>query len=577
MNSQAIIQDLIKKKKYSDLIFFIQTKIPETQKNSFILNLLGTARLSKSKEYEGKNKIEEIFLSIEDFRSAHLKEKNTPDSLKALQNFIHVTVLLFDQLMRQSPNNPKVIKLMKDATNYIDKNKSFYENDIPTLLAIIKLYKRLTCPEKVKSYYDQLIKKKFFNIKSINSYIYQNCYFNEWRQEDFFQNTKILDNNLSKYSETELNILVKNKTKDNKKKIRIGFFSSDLNRDHSVSFFVKSVLKNYDKDLYEVYLYFNHKKTSEGKVANNIKKLVEKYKHLFELKDVEAINLIRADKIDVFIDLMGITSESRLQLVKNRVAPIQISWCGYCNTTGVKEMDYIIADKNLIMESEKNLYHEKILFMPNIWNSHPGFDFKRTLKTLPKLENDYITFGSFNNFNKLNQNVIETWCNILKKIKKSKLILKSSSPRISDILLGKFQDQNMLDSIELINWTNDFEDHINLYNKIDIALDTFPYNGVTTTFEALWMGVPVLTMKGYNFNSRCGSSILKNINMSELIAKNEEEYVLKAVELAKNKKKLLDLRNKIFNHIPDSPLFNHQKFSFDFFDLIRNLDYFKDN
>ena len=218
MDFELILQDFIKKKKYSEIIFFIQTKIPEIQKNSFILNLLGTARLSKSKEYEGNNKTEEIFLSVEDFRSAHLKEKNTPDSLKGLQNFIHVTVLLFDRLMRQSPNNPKVINLMKDARNYIEKNKNFFVNDIPTLLSIIKLYKRFTCPEKVKFYYDQLIEKKFFNIKSINSYIYQNMYFNDWKQKNFFQNTKILDDNLPKYSEADLISLTNNKIRNRKKK-----------------------------------------------------------------------------------------------------------------------------------------------------------------------------------------------------------------------------------------------------------------------------------------------------------------------------------------------------------------------
>ena len=359
------------------------------------------------------------------------------------------------------------------------------------------------------------------------------------------------------------------------RKIKIGFFSSDLNRNHSVSFFVKSILKNYEKNSYEIYLYLNHKKNDEGQIANDIKKLVEKHRHLFELSDIEAINLIRSDKIDVFIDLMGITSESRLQLVKNRVAPIQISWCGYCNTTGMKEMDYMITDKNLVFESEKNLYHEKILFMPKIWNCHPGFNIKRNLKILPNIDNNCIVFGSFNNFNKVNQTVIDTWCEILIKVKNSKLILKSSSPRISDILLKRFEDKNLLDSVELINWTKNFEEHLNLYNKIDIGLDTFPYNGVTTTFEALWMGVPVLTMSGFNFNSRCGSSIINNLNLSELVAENVKDYVLKAIKLSNDKNKLLNLRKQIFNNVLISPLFDQKKFTSDFFDLIKKLEYFK--
>ena len=574
MNFQPILQELVKQKKYSELIFFIQTKIPEKEKNSGILNLLGTARLSKSKEIEGGDKINEIFLAIEDFRSAHLKEKNTPGSLKGLQNFIDVSVFLFDKLSRQTSDNSKLIQLLKDADSYYDKNTELYESDIPTLLAIIKLYKRFTNPEKVKFYYDKLIEKKFLKTKSIISYIYQNCYFDEWTQSDFYKNTKILNDSLIRFPENKLKLLSTKYSNIKNKKIKIGFFSSDLNRNHSVSFFVKSILQNYDKNLYEIYLYLNHKKKDEGQIANDNKKLVEKHRHLFELSDIEAINLIRSDKIDVFIDLMGITSESRLQLIKNRVAPIQISWCGYCNTTGIKEMDYIITDKNLVFESEKNLYHEEILFMPKIWSCHPGFDIKRNLKILPNIDNNSIVFGSFNNFNKVNQTVIDTWCEILTKVKNSKLLLKSSSPRISDILSKRFEDKNLLDSVELINWTKNFEEHLNSYNKIDIGLDTFPYNGVTTTFEALWMGVPVLTMDGFNFNSRCGSSIINNLNLSELVAENVKDYVLKAIKLSNDKNKLLDLRKQIFNNVPISPIFDQKKFTSDFFDLIKKREYF---
>lgn len=575
MDFQPILQDLIKEKKYSELIFFIQTKIPENEKNSGILNLLGTARLSKLKENEEEEKLKEILLAIEDFRSAHLKEKNTSGSLKGLQNFINVSVLLFDKLIKKSLDNPEIITLLKDADNYFEKNKSFHEKDIPTILAAIKLYKRFTNPEKVKYYYDYLIKNKYYKVKSIASYIYQNCYFGEWTQNDFFNNSKILSNNLTIYPKSELKSLSASFNKIDNKKIRIGFFSSDLNRNHSVTYFVNTIFKNYDKNLFEVYLYVNHKKTSEGNIINNTKKIVDKFRHLFELSDIDAINLIRSDKIDIFIDLMGVTSESRLQLIKNRVAPVQISWCGFCNTTGIKEMDYIIADKNVIFETEKNLYHEKILFMPDIWNCHSGFEFKRTLKKFPDINNEKIIFGSFNNFNKINQSVVNTWCNILEKTKNSTLILKSSSPRIMDTLLKRFEDQGLINSIEIIEWTKNFDDHLKLYNNIDIALDTFPYNGVTTTFEALWMGVPVLTMEGYNFNSRCGSSIIKNLKIEDLIVKNEEEYISKAIELASNKKKLLDLRKKVFNNLHESNLFNQKKFTSNFFDLISNLDYFK--
>jgi predicted O-linked N-acetylglucosamine transferase (SPINDLY family) len=176
-----------------------------------------------------------------------------------------------------------------------------------------------------------------------------------------------------------------------------------------------------------------------------------------------------------------------------------------------------------------------------------------------------VTFGSFNNFGKINTSVVETWSRILKKVKNSKLILKSSRPRVTEILSEKFKNQGVLNSVEFITTLTNFEDHMHLYKKIDIALDTFPYNGVTTSFEAIWMGVPVITMKGYNFHSRCGESINKNLNMKCLIAKNEIDYVAKAKELSENKEKLLDIRKKIFDQATSSPLFDTKSFSNDFF------------
>ena len=209
--------------------------------------------------------------------------------------------------------------------------------------------------------------------------------------------------------------------------------------------------------------------------------------------------------------------------------------------------------------------------MPKIWNCHSGLDVKRTFNEPPFLKNGFITFASFNNYSKINKSVIETWSKILKEVKNSKLILKSSSPRITDILSVKFQNQGVLSSVEFMNTKTNFEDHINLYKKDDIALDTFPYNGVTTSFESTWMGTPVITMKGYNFNSRCGESINKNLDMEFLIAENQIQYIAKAKELSENKDKLINIRKKIFDQAVSSPLFDTKSFSFDFFKTLETI------
>jgi predicted O-linked N-acetylglucosamine transferase (SPINDLY family) len=269
-------------------------------------------------------------------------------------------------------------------------------------------------------------------------------------------------------------------------------------------------------------------------------------------------------------DITGVTSFNRVSLFKNRLAPKQISWLGYCNTSGLDNMDYLIADKNLIYEEERKCYSEKIIYLPNIWNCHSGLNSVRSQSDTPCLKEKNITFGSFNNFNKINDRVIYVWSQILLKVKNSKLILKSSLKIDKSFLKKEFKKYGVIDSIIFLE-KRKLESHYNLYKKIDIALDTFPYNGVTTTFEALSMGVPVITMKGYNFNSRCGESIIKNLGIENLIGNNEEDYILKAQNIADDQEELSKLRKKIFSTSYETPLFNTKKFSQDFFSILEKI------
>ena len=174
---------------------------------------------------------------------------------------------------------------------------------------------------------------------------------------------------------------------------------------------------------------------------------------------------------------------------------------------------------------------------------------------------------------KINKEVLDVWVNILKKIKNSKLILKSSLYICDDVIRKKFDSEGLIDSIKILKKTkrNDFSSHINNYNKIDLCLDTFPFNGVTTTFEALWKNVPVITKAGYNFNSRCGESILKNANIGDFIATNNEDYINKAVFYANNIDKLEDVRKKLFEEIEKNSLFDTKAFSGDFLKALNDM------
>ena len=560
MEKKINLQKLFIEKKYEDIISIIENNIPEKQRNAAIINLLGVCKLSKKKV----NK-EDLVSATNDFQKSYLKEKETKESLQGFKNFINASLRLFD-FENSEKNHQNSIFYFENALNFFEQNKNYLGKEESILVLLTRVHKRLNNLDKVRFYLGELINNKFHSPQNICNYIYYNCFSKDWSQLEFLRYGKLLQQNLPIYPKNKL--ISSNHFKN--KKIKIGFLSSDIINNHSVTYFLKTVINNYDKNNFQIYLYLNNKKIYHDETTQFFIDKVENSHNISDLNDTDAINLIRNDKIDILIDLMGITSDSRLQIIKNRVASKQILWCGYCNTTGVDEMDFIIADKNLIYESEHNLYREKILYLPNIWNCHSGINFKRSFNEAPSTQNNNITFGSFNNFNKISDNVIKTWSEILKTVKNSKLILKSSSPTMTSSLSNKFEKENVLESIEFEPHVKNFDEHMRHYKKIDIALDTFPYNGVTTSFEAIWMGVPVLTMQGYNFNSRCGESINKNLNLNCLIAKDEQDYIFKAKEFS-NYDKLSKIRKKIFDDAFLSPLFDEKNFSKDFFNLLKSV------
>ena len=556
MTIKKEIKNLFHQKRFSEIIFLIESKFEE--KTPEILNILAISRLSQQRSREIYKQ------SLSEFEEAYLKDKNSQDGLNALMNYLNAAADLDDYLGHKDTSNfskfflDQSVKFFKEAENKFGYN--------PKLILLgIRIFKRLNQLDTILIYYKKLFDKNDLNLLTFTSWIFFNNYKTYWNQKDYFKFTKLLNSHIPNAPNEKL-INLSNKKND---KIKIGFLSSDINKSHSITFFLKTICASYNKKEFELYLFLNNKIEDEG--VENFKKLVDGIFNVSNLDDIEAINFIRKKNIDITFDIMGLSSSNRIALFKNRISPIQISWLGYCNTLGIKNMDYLIADPNLIYKNELDQYSEKVLFLPNIWNCHNGFEFSRLEYSAPVLKNNYITFGSFNNFNKINSSVVKIWSNILKKIPNSKLIIKSPTKKDIDYLENLFDTNNVKESISCLPPEKEFINHLNLYEKIDIALDTFPWNGVTTSFESIWMGVPVVTMKGYNFNSRCGESINRNIKMEELIASDEDDYIKKAVNLATNKNYLVSIRKKIYNEAITSPLFNVDKFSRDFFNLLKKL------
>ena len=552
-NLEFELQNLFKEKKFSEIILEITTKTQENERTSGLFVLLGISRISLN-----KNNKDQVELAVSDFKKGYLKELTSENSLNALVNLALASVILSDF------ENTNVD--FDEIKNFYKSSPESFQNKRPINIAMTTIYSRLNDFEGMVFHLEKVIKSGDFISNDLCNYGFWRCYDQSWSQKDFFEYGQFVEKNLIEYPSDQI---IKLSNKKNKK-INLGILSADLKTGHSITFFLKTILLNYNKDEIEIYLISNQKDPTS--VSTEITNLVFKTIDISQLSDLDALNKIRKLNLDIMIDVMGYTSRNRIGLFKNRIAKKQVIWMGYCNTTGLKNMDYIISDQNLIYENEKDLYAEQVLYLPEIWNTHCGFDFEREENPPPMIKNNFITFGSFNNPSKINENVIACWAKILKNIENSKLIIKCPSDKQQLIRIKKFlKEKGILDSVIFHTSFDDKKDHLNLYKKVDIALDTFPYNGVTTSFEAIWMGVPVLTMAGYNFNSRCGESINKNLGVEQLIAKDEIEYVSKAVDLSKDKEKYINLRKFIFKNALKSPLFNKKKFAENFFYLLKEI------
>ena len=343
------------------------------------------------------------------------------------------------------------------------------------------------------------------------------------------------------------------------KKIRIGYLSADF-RHHPVGYLLYPLISNYSQNKFEVYCY------SVGSVHDDInsafKECSAEWRDVSNLDYIQLAEQIRSDEIDILVDCGGHTCNNRLAVFALRPAPVQISAIGWVGSTGLYDTDYILTDKYCAPFETNPFYTEKFL---TIFGSH--FCFSYLKGKYPKItessfkRNGYITFGCFNNFAKITDKMLENWSIILNKVPNSKLILKHK-------LLGYEEGQQLakarllkagisIDRVELRGFSSDY---LQQYNDIDIALDTFPYTGGMTTFDSLYMGVPVISLVGERHGERFGFSLLSNAGLDMLTADNEDEYIAKAIVLAENFNVLSDIHNNLRSIVDASLLIDDVRY-----------------
>ena len=357
-NLEIELQELFKQKKYSEVVFEITSKTNEINRSASLCNLLGICRITNNRH----NK-EIVSLALKDFKQGYLVEKNTVAAIDSLANFIITSVLLNDLEKNTNFDFKEIINYYKEVETITTKNRSIH-------VAMTMVNRRLNNHEGMIFHFDKIIKSENFISTDLCNYGYWICFDKTWIQSDFLKFGKFLDYNLKTYSKEKLVALSERKNS----KIRIGFLSSDIRDDHSITYFLKTILLNYDNKKFEIFLFLNNSK--EDQCTRDFKNLVNDAINVSNLDNVSVLNKVREFKIDIMIDLMGYTSNQRIELFKNRLARIQILWMGYCNTTGLNNMDYIISDPNLILPDEQKYYAEKE-YTCKIWNCHCGFDLNR--------------------------------------------------------------------------------------------------------------------------------------------------------------------------------------------------------
>lgn len=526
-------------KQFSDAILFLQKAI-SLKKDSFISH----HHLAMCYESMGKfdlaiqiytkaitldkvncsislNNLGNIYLELKDFEKAvfffqkALKYKGKESSIYfnlGIANFglnkIFESLSFFEKAIDLDPKNLKFITTLLGTSHFLEHNSSYYKKYLNIFRAAIEFYD--------------------------SSLIHKYCYSNDFP-------------------------------------LKIGILSSGL-RQYPTGYFLLDLIKKlYNEKSIQFYAFYNFE--SEDQYSKELKKNFHYWHDVSSLTDVELINLIKRSGINILIDMQGHTYNNRLQIFVEKPAPVQVSWAAYLASSGIPEIDYVLGDPNVTPHDHKNLYVEKIYQLPNIWCPLSTSDLSE-VNLKQRIIDENIIFGCFNNIKKINKDVIFAWSQILKNVSNSKLYLKSNefnNLKFKENFEESFAKLGVLKEKLILENQSERKKLLESYNKIDVALDTFPYTGGTTNLELSYMCVPLITISGETFLSRCGASVNKNLGMNELIAKNIDEYIEIAINLAKDKNKLSMIKANLLKNSRKSKLFDFEIFSRDFINAMQDL------
>lgn len=358
------------------------------------------------------------------------------------------------------------------------------------------------------------------------------------------------------------------------KQLRVGLVSGDFCQ-HPVGSFLEgalAALKAEASDRLRLYAYASTSFNDE--VTDRIKASCDSWCSVVGLTDQSLAQRIREDGIDILVDLSGHTAQNRLPVFAWKPAPVQVSWLGYLATTGVAAIDYVIGDASTLIAEDQANFTEKFWRLPKSYLCFTPPTQNTEVSPLPAIQRGYVTFGSFNNLAKLSDSTVELWAKVLIAIPQSRLLLKShqlfeNSVRLRT--LSRFVAHGVSDDRIVLMAGVPRAQYLEPYSAVDVALDPFPYPGITTTVEALWMGVPVLTLAGNSFLSRQGVGLMTNAGLPDWIATDPDDFVARAIAHTDDLQGLAALRSNLRQRLRTSPIFDAPQFAQHFESALREM------
>jgi len=485
------------------------------------------------------------------------------NTLRLLKRFDYSAIYL-RHAIAIDPNRAKLYLLLSqtlreqnqlsDAAAAIEHALRLQPDDTEALFTLARIHIEQGQVNDALALYERILQLNPNHIGASGGALFDMHYVPDFSSEDLLAAAK---NFVERYAVRQSCLPAPTNSADPQRRLRVGYVSADFNG-HPVGLFMELVMAHHDKSQYEIYCYYNNTKFDD--FTARLQNCADYWRNISGKSDEELARQIRHDGIDLLIDLSGYTGKSRLLAFAHKPSPVQITWLGYCDTTGLNAIDYIIADRFVIPPEFDNYFVEKVVRLPNAYLCFSPPKAKIEPAPSPALATGHVTFGCFNNPAKITDTVIACWSRLLQALPEAQLFLKYAAYGDAGV---RRRYQNLFaqhgvtpERIRFDGFSSRNQYHL-AYQEVDIGLDPFPFNGCATTLEALWMGIPVVTLRDkrhYRYVNRMGETLLTNVGLGDCVTDGAGDYVAKAISMAADLPALAELRNTLRSRLLKSPV-----------------------